>query len=92
MENSDGAYPRDSLSHLIGKRLEEVFPGRDDRVPQYDTSLSGEKIFQSLAPWISSSKREHDQRLSVRASGSITCETPIRRYNIPQPMLVHLRL
>lgn len=71
MENSDGAYQRDSLSHLIGKRLEEVLPGSGDKVPQHGTKSSGEKMTQNWAPWVSASKREDDLRSMVRSSGSI---------------------
>jgi hypothetical protein len=71
MENSNGAYPLDSLSNLIGKRLEEVFPGRDDKVPQHGTYSSGKKMTQSWAPWVSASKREQDLHSSVRESGFI---------------------
>jgi hypothetical protein len=71
MENSNGAYPRDSLSHLIGKRLEEVIPRRDVKVPQYGTNSSGEKMIQSWAPWVSASKRDRDLKASVRGSGPI---------------------
>jgi hypothetical protein len=71
MEDSDGAYPRDSLSHLIGKCLEEVLPGSGDKVSQHSTKSSGGKKTQTWAPWVSASKRGDDLRSVVRGSGSI---------------------
>jgi len=84
MENSNGAYPLDSLSNLIGKRLEEVFPGRDDKETPHGTNSSRKKMTQSWAPWVSASKREQGLHSSVRKWLYSTCENPIRRYEIRQ--------
>jgi hypothetical protein len=65
MENSNGTYPPGSLSHLIGKRLEEVH--------RNSTNPRGGKLVQSWEPWVSDSKREHLSHRSVRRSGSIAC-------------------
>jgi hypothetical protein len=50
MENSDGAYPPDSLSNLIGKSLEEVLPGRGDKVLQSAESPQRRWLEQQYKP------------------------------------------
>ncbi len=78
MEKSNEKFPRDSLSHLIGRHLEEVLPGRGDKVLQpakpprnYGNNPPSGNMTKSGDPWVSGSNREHLLHQSVRRSDSM---------------------
>ena len=86
MENSSGLYPRDSLAHLLGKRLEQVLPEWQDRVVEsrfqsqfpsrssaqrHGISPLGEEVIRNWVPCVGDSNREYLSHHSVRRGGSI---------------------
>jgi hypothetical protein len=80
MDNPNGAYPQGSLSHFIGKRLEEILSHRDYQMPQhakssqmYGVKHTGRNMMQSWEPWVSASSRDHLSRQSVRRSAFKAC-------------------
>jgi hypothetical protein len=69
MDGSGGLHPRDSLSNFIGKRLEEIFPGRDVISPEPAQSpwrSWHKKQYMPVAPQYSANGPEREANIRVR--------------------------